>query len=78
MLKRRGVLSGVAGFSIVAASAVRAQTWPSQPIKIVVPYIPGGATDTAGRVLAEKLTALLDPTGVLTLQSNNQTSKIKS
>ena len=59
MLKRRGVLSGVAGFSIVATSAVRAQAWPSQPIKIVVPYIPGGATDTAGRVLAEKLTALL-------------------
>ena len=59
MLKRRGVLSGVAGFSIVAASVVRAQAWPSQPIKIVVPYIPGGATDTAGRVLAEKLTALL-------------------
>ena len=59
MLKRRGVLSGVAGFSVVAASAVRAQAWPSQPIKIVVPYIPGGATDTAGRVLAEKLTALL-------------------
>ena len=49
MLKRRGVLSGVAGFSIVAASVVRAQAWPSQPIKIVVPYIPGGATDKIGR-----------------------------
>ncbi|MFO1157680.1 MAG: tripartite tricarboxylate transporter substrate binding protein [Reyranellaceae bacterium] len=45
--------------TIVGASAARAQAWPSQQIKIVVPYIPGGATDTAGRVVAEKLTALL-------------------
>ena len=59
MLKRRGVLAGAAGLTIVSASAVRAQAWPSQPIKIVVPYIPGGATDTAGRVLAEKLTSLV-------------------
>jgi tripartite-type tricarboxylate transporter receptor subunit TctC len=59
MLKRRGVLAnfaaGAAGWMIVPASAVRAQTWPSQPIKIVVPYIPGGATDTAGRIVAQKM-----------------------
>ncbi len=59
MIKRRGVLAGAAGWTIVGASAVRAQTWPSQQIKIVVPYIPGGATDTAGRIVAEKMTALL-------------------
>jgi len=59
MIKRRGVLAGTAGWTIVGASAVRAQAWPSQPIKIVVPYIPGGATDTAGRIVAEKMTALL-------------------
>ena len=59
MIKRRGVLAGAAGWTIVGASAVRAQAWPSQPIKIVVPYIPGGATDTAGRIVAEKMTALL-------------------
>ena len=59
MIKRRKVLAATAGFTIVAASAVRAQAWPSQQVKIVVPYIPGGATDTAGRILAEKLTALL-------------------
>src|SRR3954468_24348767 len=58
MLKRRSVLAA-AGWTIVGASAVRAQAWHSQQVKIVVPYIPGGATDTAGRVLAEKLTALL-------------------
>src|SRR5688572_15093164 len=58
MLKRRSVLA-VAGWTIVGASAVRAQTWPSQPIKIVVPYIPGGATDPAGRFVAEKMLSLL-------------------
>jgi len=59
MIRRRGVLAGAAGWTIVAAGAVRAQAWPSQQIRIVVPYIPGGATDTAGRVVAEKMSTLL-------------------
>ncbi len=59
MLKRRTMLSATAGWTIVGASAVRAQAWPNGPVKIVVPYIPGGATDTAGRLVAEKMTALL-------------------
>jgi len=59
MLKRRSVLAGTAGWTIVSASAVRAQGWPNGQVKIVVPYIPGGATDTAGRLVAEKMTALL-------------------
>lgn len=59
MIRRRGVLAGAAGWTIVGASAVRAQAWPSQQVRIVVPYIPGGATDTAGRIVAEKMTALL-------------------
>lgn len=59
MLNRRKALVGAAGFTIVAASAVRAQTWPNQPIRIVVPYGPGGATDTAGRLLAEKMAPLV-------------------
>jgi tripartite-type tricarboxylate transporter receptor subunit TctC len=59
MVKRRGVLAGAASFAIVPASAVRAQAWPSQQIKLVVPYGPGGATDTAGRLIAEKLMSLL-------------------
>ena len=59
MIKRRSVIAGAAGWTIVGASLVRAQAWPSQQIKIVVPYIPGGATDTAARLLAEKLTPLV-------------------
>jgi tripartite-type tricarboxylate transporter receptor subunit TctC len=59
MINRRSALIGAAGWTIVGASSVRAQAWPSQQIKIVVPYIPGGATDTAGRLLAEKMTPLV-------------------
>jgi tripartite-type tricarboxylate transporter receptor subunit TctC len=59
MIKRRSVLAATAGWTIVGASAVRAQAWPAQQIKIVVPYGPGGATDTAGRLLAEKMTPLV-------------------
>ena len=59
MLKRRIVIAGAAGWAVVPAAAVRAQAWPSQPIKLVVPYAPGGASDALGRVVAEKMTALL-------------------
>jgi hypothetical protein len=37
MLKRRSVLAGAAAWTIVGESAVWAQAWPSQPVKIVFP-----------------------------------------
>jgi tripartite-type tricarboxylate transporter receptor subunit TctC len=37
----------------------RAQTsdWPNRPVKILVPFAPGGSADTLGRIVADKLTA---------------------
>lgn len=59
MLKRRHVIASAITCAIVPSAAIRAQAWPSQPVKIVVPYVPGGAADTAGRIIAEQMMALL-------------------
>jgi tripartite-type tricarboxylate transporter receptor subunit TctC len=40
----------------VAAGPVAAQTYPSKPVRMVLPYPPGGGSDTIGRPLAQKLT----------------------
>jgi tripartite-type tricarboxylate transporter receptor subunit TctC len=45
---------------LVASAAIgHAQTFPSKPIRIVLPYVPGGIIDTAGRNLALRLSESL-------------------
>lgn len=53
---RRLLLALVAiGLTLPAA----AQTWPSKPMRLVIPYPPGGPTDLVGRLYAHKLTEIL-------------------
>jgi putative tricarboxylic transport membrane protein len=50
-------LSGAAALAGVSISKAQAQavTWPNKPVKLILPYAPGGATDLIGRPWADKL-----------------------
>lgn len=45
--------------SIAAPGAVLAQTWPTRPIKLIVPFPPGGTADLLGRLAAKEMQTTL-------------------
>jgi len=45
----------LAACGLATASAQAADDWPSKPIKVIVPYTPGGSTDIVTRIVMEKL-----------------------
>lgn len=54
------LVAGVIAFGLPAAfSSSHAQAWPTRPVRLVVPYVPGGATDLVSRIVGEQLTARL-------------------
>ncbi len=63
-LSRRTVLAGAAGAAAaVALPSVRAQSsWPSKPIRFLVPFAPGGTSEIVARSVAAELTKQLGQT----------------
>ncbi|MBR0669922.1 Bug family tripartite tricarboxylate transporter substrate binding protein [Neoroseomonas soli] len=57
-LSRRVALA-LAGALPFAARGAKAQEWPTRPLRIIVPYTPGGTTDIATRLVAEPLSRVL-------------------
>ena len=62
MIRRRSLLA--APLVMVTPPAL-AETWPNRPIRVVVPFPPGGGTDIAGRLISAKLAEILRQTIVI-------------
>jgi tripartite-type tricarboxylate transporter receptor subunit TctC len=54
-LSRRHALQALVAAAALAGGAAGAETWPSRPITLIVPFPAGGTTDVLARALAERL-----------------------
>ncbi|MEC3766230.1 MULTISPECIES: Bug family tripartite tricarboxylate transporter substrate binding protein [Cupriavidus] len=59
--RARSIAIAVAGVAALhtAPTALAADAWPAKPIKVIVPYTPGGSTDTVSRVVFEQVSQRL-------------------
>ena len=56
---RRALLGALLPVLPLVTASAWADTWPSKPIKLIVPFPAGGPTDTASRILGQKLSERL-------------------
>ena len=59
MKRMKTLLGGMMVAMTLSTSTAMAQDFPNKPIRIVVPYSPGGGTDAVARMMAQRLTASL-------------------
>ncbi|WP_254241322.1 Bug family tripartite tricarboxylate transporter substrate binding protein, partial [Achromobacter insolitus] len=57
------MMAGVLGMA--AGGAVLASGYPSKPVRVIVPYVAGGAADITARVIAQKLSVSMGATFVV-------------
>src|SRR5438309_5703692 len=61
----RKPIAAVALALFAGIAAAQAQNFPTKPVTLIVPFPPGGSTDTAARIVAEKMRATLGQSVVI-------------
>jgi tripartite-type tricarboxylate transporter receptor subunit TctC len=59
MRRRNAIALGLAAALWACPALAQSQSWPDRPVKLILPYAPGGATDLIGRPWAERLSQAL-------------------
>lgn len=64
-MMQRKIFAAVIGLAAIASGATAADTYPSKPIRLVVPFAPGGGNDIAARFVAQRLTEAFGQSAVV-------------
>jgi tripartite-type tricarboxylate transporter receptor subunit TctC len=59
MLNRRTLILQAAGVLMALTTAAAAQDYPAKPVRLIIPFPPGGSNDVVGRMVATKLSERL-------------------
>lgn len=60
-----GIDTLLAASSAAAAAPSHAEQYPNKPVRLIVPFAPGGGTDTLARMIAQRLGEALGETMVV-------------
>ena len=55
MLKACSLLVKIAGLALALTASAAAQDYPTKPVRLIIPFPPGGSNDVVGRMIAQQL-----------------------
>ena len=58
-VSRRNALAGLAAVTTMGSLPAWSQAYPAKPVRVIVPYAPGGALDTVARLFSQRMGAML-------------------